>query len=30
ALSTLGHQTGEPKPYSGKQELFEQLIANAF
>jgi len=29
-LSEIGKQTGEPKQFSGKQELFEQIISNAF
>ena len=29
-LSDLGRKTGEPQPLSGQQELYEQLIANAF
>ena len=29
-LSAIARANGEPKPISGKQELFEQIIANAF
>ncbi|RXG26220.1 xylose isomerase [Leeuwenhoekiella polynyae] len=29
-LSELGRKTGEPKAISGQQELYEQIIANAF
>ncbi len=29
-LSEIGLKSGEPVPYSGKQELFEQLVANSF
>ena len=29
-LSDLGRKNGEPKPYSGQQELYEQIVANSF
>ena len=29
-LSEIARQNGEPKPKSGRQELFEQIIANAY
>ena len=29
-LSEIGRKTGEPTPLSGRQELYEQLVANAF
>ena len=29
-LSTLANEKGEPTKYSGKQELFEQIISNAY
>ncbi len=29
-LSTFANEKGEPTQYSGKQELFEQIIANAY
>ncbi|MEH6658109.1 xylose isomerase [Leeuwenhoekiella marinoflava] len=29
-LSDLGRKTGEPTPKSGQQELYEQIVANAF
>ena len=29
-LSNIAHVNGEPKPVSGKQELFEQIISNAY
>ncbi|TRX37765.1 xylose isomerase [Flavobacterium restrictum] len=30
ALSEIARANGEPKPLSGKQELFEQIISNAY
>ena len=29
-LSEIGRKSGEPTPLSGRQELYEQLVANAF
>ena len=29
-LSVIARANGEPKPISGKQELFEQIISNAY
>ncbi|KOS05667.1 xylose isomerase [Flavobacterium akiainvivens] len=29
-LNEIARKSGEPTPYSGKQELFEQIIANAY
>ena len=29
-LSEIGRKTGEPTPLSGRQELYEQLVANSF
>lgn len=29
-LSEIGRKSGEPAPLSGRQELYEQLVANAF
>ncbi|KGO84823.1 xylose isomerase, partial [Flavobacterium rivuli WB 3.3-2 = DSM 21788] len=29
-LSEIARQNGEPQPKSGRQELFEQIIANAY